>query len=267
MKVAKKSKQKQRTVLLFVGGVALLCLVGAIFFYLMHDYYSVESRVEKMKEYAKKDTENYSTVGWLRVQGTNIDYPVIYAPGYDFSSKTDDFLWTEANEDKLLNKVSISGHNILNLSANPLVANKNHKRFEQLMSFLYYDFVKENKYIQYTFQGKEYVYKIFSVSFADFDELDLFATKDYSKKELNKYIQQSLKESFFKFDIDVNSSDKIISLDTCTRMFGSNSNKQFRVDARLVRDNELKTNYSVSKKSNYKEILDIMEGGEENEKA
>ena len=42
----------------------------------------IESRVDKVSEYAKKDSDDYTTIGWLRVQGTNIDYPVIYAPSY-----------------------------------------------------------------------------------------------------------------------------------------------------------------------------------------
>ena len=41
----------------------------------------------------------------------------------------------------------------------------------------------------------------------------------------------------------------------------------FRVDARLVRDGELKTNYGVKKTDKYKEIDDIMKGGENNDKA
>lgn len=267
MKVRKTSQHKQKTALLFTGLLTVLCLIGAIFFYLMSDYYQVENRVEHLKKYAKNDTDEYSTVGWLRVQGTNIDYPVIYAPDYDFNSKTDDFVWNEVDTNKLLNKVTVSGHNILNLSSNPVMTDSSHKRFEQLMSFVYYDFVKDNKYIQYTFNGKEYLYKIFSVSFVEEDKLDLFVREDYSKKKMDEYIKQSLKDSFFKFDIDVNNSDKIISLITCTRMYGYGSDKQFRVDARLVRKDELKTNYNVSEKSNYKEILDIMKGGEENEKA
>jgi len=258
---------KKKKVFLAIGILSFLCLLSAILFVVFYNYYPIQSRVDNIKEYAKNDTDDYSTIGWLRVQGTNIDYPVIYAPRYDFGDKTDNFLWNEVKSDELLNQVTISGHNILNLSTKPLVADKNHKRFEQLMSFVYLDFVKENKYIQYTVNGKDYLYKIFSVDFTKRDNIKKFTRKNLSKVEMNQYIKQSLKDSIFEFNIDVNENDKILSLVTCTRMFGHYNNIEFRVDARLVRDGELKLNYDVEKSDNYKKVEDIMESGDNDEKA
>lgn len=255
---------KKKKVFLLIGILSFLCFISAIGFLLFYDYYPVESRVSNVERYASSDSSDYTTVGWLRVQGTNIDYPVIYAPDYDLSMKTDDFVWTEVSSDRLLNKVNIIGHNILNLSTHPLVTSENHKRFEQLMSFVYLDFVKENKYIQYTFQDKNYIYKIFSISFVDHDDIGLYAFEDYTKDEMNDYIQQSLQDSIFEFDIDVDEDDKIISLVTCTRMFGYGNDIEFRVDARLVREGEMKMNYGVQKSDKYQEIDDIMKGGENN---
>lgn len=148
---------------------------------------------------------------------------------------THDFLWNEVKSDELLNQVTVSGHNILNLSTNPLITNKNHKRFEQLMSFVYLDFVKDNKYVQYTVNGKDYLYKIFSVSFPERSDIEKFTRENLSKKEMREYLDKSIDESIFDFDIDVNEGDKILSLVTCTRMFGHYNDIEFRVDARLVR--------------------------------
>ena len=258
---------KKKKLFLFLGILSFLCLLVAIFFLLFYDYYPVKARTEKIETYAQNDTDDYTTIGWLRVQGTDIDYPVIYAPGYDFSGKTDNFVWNEVNSDELLNQVTISGHNILNLSKNPLVADKNHQRFEQLMSFTYLDFVKDNKYIQYTFKGRDYIYKIFSVSYTERDNIPKFTREDLTSEEMNEYIEQSLEDSIFKFDIDVNENDKILSLVTCTRMYGRYNDIEFKVDARLVRRGELKLNYDVSATEKYQEVKDIMEGGENNGKA
>lgn len=265
----KKTKlliSKKKKVFLIIGILSFLCLLLAIIFLLFYDYYPIESRVDNVDEHAKSDTDDYTTIGWLRVQGTNIDYPVIYAPSYDFSGMTEDFLWNEVKSDELLNQVTVSGHNILNLSTKPLVANKNHRRFEQLMSFVYLDFVKDNKYIQYTVNGKDYLYKIFSVSFPEKSDIKKFTDENLSKKEMIRYLNKSISKSIFDFDVDVDENDKILSLVTCTRLFGHYNDIEFRVDARLVRKGELKSNYDVQKSRNYREIEEIMRGEENDEK-
>ena len=47
-------------------------------------------------------------------------------------------------------------------------------------------------------------------------------------------------------------------------MFGYGNDIEFRVDARLVREGEMKMNYGVQKSDKYQEIDDIMKGGENN---
>lgn len=242
-------------------------LIIGIIYPKIFPYYKVDDKVSTYLKYKKENKDNYKTIGWLKVQGTNIDYPVIYSGSYDITKIENDFVWTNVDNEKLSNKVNILGHNILNLSSKPLVTNKNHTRFEQLMSFIYYDFVKKNKYVQYTFNGKNYLYKIFSVSSIKVSDMNLYHEGDYSSKELKEYINKSLDESYFDFNVDVNKDDKLITLFTCTRMFGMRSDIDFRIDARLVRKNEAITNYSVNKNDNYKKIDSIMEGGNKNEKA
>lgn len=261
-KVINKNQNKMIIIVIII-----LVLFLSIFLFTRNNYYAVKPRTDNIDDYKKNDSDYYKTVGWLRVQGTNIDYPVIYPKGLDLTTKMDNFLWTDVDNEKLSNKIVIKGHNIMNLSTNPLIADKNHQRFEQLLSFVYLDFVRDNKYIQYTFNGKAYLYKIFSITFATDDDIGFINKGDYKENTIDKYIKRSLKNSIFKFDIDVNKKDKIISLITCTRMYGTYSDKQFKIDARLVRPGELNGNYHVSKNSNYKEIDNIMKGGKNDEKA
>lgn len=263
-RILKNNKRKLVTTLIFLIVLIIISIIVYLIFF-SEKYYEIEVRKNNVEDYAKNDTGDYKTVGWLRVQGTNIDYPIIYAPDYNLNYKTDNYLWTEVNNKKLINKISVLGHNIMNLSSKPLVGKEYHSRFEQLMGFVYYDFAKENKYVQYTFNGEDYLYKIFSVSFVNDYDLDIYNGKNLSSKELNKYIKQSLDDSIFEYDVDVNGDDKIISLITCTRMFGVYDKKQFKVDARMVRKSEIITNYKVSKKEEYKDIEKLLEGEEDEE--
>ena len=230
------------------------------------EIFTVDSRISKMvKEKEKDDREHYDTIGWLKVQGTNIDTPIIK---YKYKNVDDDeieeeqidkenYLWNNVDEDRLLNKINILGHNILNLSSNPDVGLNHFSRFDDLMAFVYYDFVKDNKYIQYTWNGKDYIYQIYSVEFVKDRDLDLYVFDNYTKEEMKNFINKSIKNSLYKFDIKVDENDKIISLITCTRFFGDNNETDFVVNAKLVKDNEFR-NYNVHKMKKYKKIEKIL---------
>lgn len=263
----KRLKNKKSIKLFLFAALFIIIIALLIINYKTNNFYKPKSRVDKYNDFVKKHNKEYQTVGWLKVQGTNIDYPIIYnAANIDINNIGDiDYLWTDRNEKKLTNRMQIIGHNIRNVSQNPIIGDKNHSRFEQLMAYIYYDFVKDNKYIQYTVNGKNYQYKIFAVSFVDNSDID-YGVNTYSKNKLKKYITKTLKESYFKFDIDVNENDNVITLLTCTRMFGSNANKTFKIDARMVRDNEHYKNYNVEENKSYEKIKKIMKGGDSSEK-
>lgn len=267
-----KKLKKNQIKLLFYGLCGLLVILVFMFgCYLFKSFspskYVIESRVDNLNSIKEDDIDSLKTVGWLRVQGTNIDYPVIYAPGFNLNLITDDFAWTEADYKNLNNIIYISGHNIKNLSKNPLITDEKHSRFEQLMSFTYYDFAKDNQYIQYTFNGVDYVYKIFSVSYVDFYETDVYNKDSYSKEKLINYIHKAKELSLYNYGVDVNENDSIIALDTCTKMFGSGSSMHLRVVGRLLRKGESTTNNKISTTSKYKEIEDVMKGGDSYEEA
>ena len=263
--VKKKSKKKQKAsslVLIVISIVVIIVLFVFLLFALRKPVYQVESRGRNIEKSQKKDSNGIKTVGWLRVQGTNIDYPIVYGPGISFDYLTDDFVWTEADYTSLNNIVYISGHNIKNLSKNPLIADEDHSRFEQLMSFVYPDFVEENQYIQYSIYGHDYLYKVYSVYFEDISNLDLYNSSKYSSSELKKVVSNSLEKNIYEIDVDVNENDSFISLNTCTRMLG---NKQLVVNARLVRNNEKIKLSKVKKSKEYSKVEEVLKGGDSDE--
>lgn len=265
-KVKKCEKKLKWITLLSIFGVIIL--VSALSFTIyqsLRPVYAIESRVEDVLKEKKKREE--SVEGWIRVQGTNIDFPIIHDEAdLNLGALLYDFAWITADEKKLGNKETIMGHNILNVSKHPLVAHKNHHRFEQLVSFMYYDFAKKNQYVQYTVDGVDHLYKIFAVGFVDDKKLDA-STRTVSKNELKKHIKLAKKESFYDYSVDVDEDDRILTLVTCTRFFGSNSDIVFRVDAREVRENEKILKYRVAESAKYDKIKEEMEGEEEYEEA
>ncbi len=230
------------------------------------EIYKIEDRTKNIEEEKLADTEMYNTIGWLRVQGTNIDSQVIhYSNKYDDSFINKNYVWNLSDSKELENRTIIIGHNLLNLSATPGVNKKMYTRFDDLMAFIYYDFIKENKYIQYTIGGKNYLYKIYGVTAnIDYIEATEAISDDFTKSERNEYIKKVKEESIYKLDVDVNGEDNLITLVTCTRMFGDSYHSSFIVEGRMLRDGEKVTDYTVSKTDNYKKIEKLMKGDEQN---
>lgn len=270
-KTVKKTNRKKILAILIV--ILVLCLFIPSLVSLLigeKNIYKIDSRLKEIKKEKKNDKAGYETVAWLRVQGTNIDAPIIIYNNDEGTSAVDyidkeDYLWNENPNPKLFNKVSILGHNILNLSAKPEIGMEYFSRFDDLMSFIYTDFVKENKYVQYTIDGKDYMYKIFGVYFEEQFELDLYNETDYTKEQMKAFLKIVEKETLFDFDVEVNENDKVISLVTCTRMFGKDDSREFVVVARQVREDESLINYDVEETNNYKDIKAMLKGDDSDE--
>lgn len=266
-KKVKKCEKKLKwiTLLSIFGVVILISILVWTIYQSQQPVYSIESRVSRINKEQQKRKQNVTA--WVRVQGTNIDYPVIQnTMELNLGALMYDFAWTNNEDEKFGNREIIMGHNILNVSKHPLVANENHHRFEQLASFMYYDFARKNQYIQYTINGVDHLYKIFAVGFIDNEELDA-STNNLTQSELKKHIKIAKKESFYRYSIDVDESDHILTLVTCTRFFGVDSDKIFRIDAREVREDEKILKYRVAESAKYDKIKEEMEGEEEYEEA
>lgn len=250
LEAIRKNKNRIKRIA-FIGLLCLLILIliaFSIFKVVTYkEFFKISDRTKKIEKYEKND--DYTIVGWLKIQGTNIDYPILFYDDAPISDVTQNIGWTYRNVKELDDRTVIEGHNILNLSSNPLIADKNSRRFEQLLSFYDPMFVKNNKYVEYSLNNENYVFKIFAVGFP---EIESYYTKfEYTKKEKQDYIETAIDDSLYKFDVEVDSSDKIISLYTCTKFYGYDKAVVFRVDARLLREGERIENYDVSKTINY----------------
>lgn len=265
--MAKKEKETTKKVaydaaLILLTFIIIFMMVASLF--LPKNYYKIESRVENVKN----DTESseYETTGWIKVQGTNIDYPVRYLEDVNkLSDLTDDFSWILNKVTELTDRTILYGHNLKNISSKPLITATDQNRFEQLVSFVYYDFAKENKYIQYTIGEKDYLYKIYSVSIEDVGQDYTSENKD--QKYLKKYIKNALNNSFYNYQVDVNETDKLLTLVTCTKVTADLTTHNLRIDARLIRNKEKIADYEVVKNDNYEEIEEILGGSDYETKA
>lgn len=210
-----------------------------------------DSRVDKYNSF---DSGDYISIGWLQVQGTNIDFPIL-----DSTSSQDEleikysYGWRSPNYNSGENREVLIGHNIINVSSTPMLSNESLENFEALMSFSYYGFAKDNLYIQYTKDGKDELYAIYAISFYDYGYDDAQSISE--EIEIKSYIDEVKTNSIYDYDIKVDSSDTLLTVKTCTRYFGVNEKQQFVIDARKVRDDEEIVKYNVETNDNFDKLI------------
>ena len=272
-KKKRKGKKKKVDKKLFLIVICVVLVIVALillfckFLINQKDFYEMESRITNIENSKKDDKELYHTIGWVKVQNTHLDLPVLSGidDNINFPVEKEKYVWTMSNDDKFHNVINIMGHNIFNLSSTPKKYSDKFQRFEELMSFVYYDTAKDSKYIQLTIDGKGYLYKIYSVAFINAVDVDMLPKEDYTKEELKDYINLLKENTIYDYDVDVNVNDKFISLITCTRFFGNDQFIDFMVTGRLVRENEKINDFNVSKSKKYDEVEKILKGDGDDE--
>lgn len=156
---------------------------------------------------------NKDTIGWLSITNTNISYPVVqsndndYYLTHNFYNENSDSGWLFAdyrnNFDNLSQNIIIYGHN----------------RIENTMFGTLKNLLKENWYtkeqtIYFNTLDKKMTFKIFSIYTIKAE--DFIPTTSYTKKELDIFINEALEKSIYDFNINMDNTDTIITLYTCT---------------------------------------------------
>ena len=158
---------------------------------------------------------NPKTVGWLKVNNTNINYPIVQANDNDY------YLDHNFDEEKDYN-----GWLFMDYRNNKETLDKNtiiygHNRYYSKVMFgtlndltkkSYYD-ESENKYIVYNTLYGNYRWEIFSV-------YKIKTTSDYLKinfkdNEFSDFIKMIRDRSSINFTAEVNPDDQILTLSTC----------------------------------------------------
>jgi hypothetical protein len=257
MKNQKKKKKKRIATinkrLLIVGSILVIAvLVIAIVLFTIKEAPFDTTITLNFKDRTKKSLEfkhgDFYTVGWIQVQGTNIDMPVIN--GFDYGDDgISDYAWRSSEYDTDETREVIGGHNIINLSSTPIRDMSMLNYFEGLMAFTYYDFAQDNLYISYTKEGQEGLYKIYAIGF--YDSAGNNDRSMSNPEQIKEYITSVRDNSIYDYDIEVDEDDELITIKTCTRYFGAFEKQLFVIDARKVRDNEEIEKYKVKKSKNF----------------
>lgn len=182
-----------------------------------------ETKPEKkmLSEYQEVYAQNNELMGWIRVPGTQIDYPVMQSASSDEYYLEHDFY---GNEDKNGTLFISRDNDYIDRDTNIIVYGHNMKSglmFGELKHYLEDNFWNEHRTVEFDTLYDKGVYEIVAVCLAEVGYQDDEAFKYYqvhniqSKNDFKSYKSNIKMLSVFGGDVDIAYGDKLLTLSTC----------------------------------------------------
>ncbi len=208
--------------------------------------YGVDFPAGIQEKYKLLYAQNQDFVGWLSIPNTSIDMPVYQCDNNSYYLKHDNFdtytkygtLFMDMNNDamNLTRNTTIYGHNF----DNKLI-------FDELHNYRDPEFFKKSPVIEFNTLYKDYKWKVIAAfhtngeSAGDNNYLFYYIASSFGNNSFMKFYDELQQRSYIHTGVDVQPTDKVLTLSTCTYFFDRNGaleNARFVVVARLVRDGE-----------------------------
>lgn len=183
--------------------------------------YTLVDDKQILTEYATLYLENSDLYGWLKIEGTSIDYPVMYTPqspqfylrrNWNKEKNKSGLLFVDERTSDETENIIIYGHNM-----------KNRTMFGSLKDYKDVNFYEEHKYIEFDTIYEKSTYEIICVSkgvvfyyeepitkylYYNHIELD-------NPEEFDKYINNARNNAYYETGVNAEYGDKLITLSTC----------------------------------------------------
>ena len=195
-------------------------------------------KTERMLQLEELKKENQDIIGWLEIEGTNINYPVLQTTDNSFYMTHDYkkeynkngslFLDKDYNWDLPSSNLLIYGHN-----------NRNGVMFDNLMKYKDEDFYKEHPTIKFTTNKEDVEYEIIAVFLSRVyykSEKDVFRYYYFvnaeNEEEFNEFVKNSKNASLYDTGKTAEYGDQLMTLSTCEY---SQEDGRFAVVAKKVK--------------------------------
>ena len=158
---------------------------------------------------------NPDVVGWLYVENTDISYPIL------FSGDDETYLRTTIDKEyATAGSIFLEGYNLPDFSdSHNIIYGHNMRNLSMFGKLRYYksdeDYYDEHKYFQVITSEGKYRYEIFS--YFDTEPASwVYTVPYYDNEEFQSYIDNLNTHSYRKGNAEVLSSDKVVTLSTCS---------------------------------------------------
>ena len=179
----------------------------------------LDSRITKVTDLKN---QNSDIIGWLEIENTNINYPVLQGDDNEFymthnykkekSKNGSIFLSKDYNWDIPSSNLLIYGHN-----------NKNGTMFQELLNYEDFNFYKEHPTIRFTTATEDMEFEIISVFKSRVyykSEQNVFryyfSINANTKAEYDDFINNAKAASLYDIKKAANYGDQLITLSTCS---------------------------------------------------
>ena len=179
-------------------------------------------RTERMEKLEELQKENSDIIGWLQIENSNINYPVLqcddneyymtHTYNKEYSKDGSLFLDKDYNWDIPSTNLLIYGHN--NIGSKEM--------FSELINYKDENYYKEHKKIRFTTNKEDSEYEIIAVFLSRVyykSEKNVFRYYYFinanNEQEFNDYIENSKKNSLYNLDATAQYGDQLLTLSTC----------------------------------------------------
>ena len=185
---------------------------------------------EKYKvNFKELKNKNPDTVAWLKVENTNIEFPIVkandnnYYLTHNFNKEFNSACWIFADYKNKFNgedkNIVIYGHNMRD--------NSMFGTLENVLKDEWYN-NESNKYITFVTENEYSIYEVFSVY--QIEKEDYYIKTNFnSDKEFEDFFQKIKERSIKDFNIDILKKNNILTLSTCA------NNNKYRVVLHAVK--------------------------------
>ncbi|GGA74429.1 class B sortase [Ornithinibacillus halotolerans] len=186
------------------------------------------------EEFKELLEQNEEVVGWIKIPGTEIDYPVLQADnntdylnkGFnkEYSIAGSIFMDYRNTIDSMKQNTVIYGHRM-----------KDGSMFDDLIKYKDEDFFEEHKTFEIKTLYDTYEAEIFAV-YITTTEFNYIETNFASDDEFAKYLTEIREQSMYQTDVEVDEDDQVLTLSTCDYLLDPNEGRMV-VQAKLVKKN------------------------------
>ncbi len=253
-KHSKHNKHSRKYIMIVLIVILVICVISTVYYFInankeKQQYAEIlnnievdtaeltEQKTERMLQLEELQKENEQIIGWLEIEGTNINYPVLQA-------KDNDFYLTHNYKKEKSSTGSLfldKDFDLVNGSSNYLIYGHRSKQglmFEDLMKYAKEDFYKNHTTIKFTTAIEDSTYEIISVFYSRVyykSEKDVFRYYYFvnaeDEQEYNEFVNNAKKSSIYDIEATAEYGDQLLTLSTCEY---SQEDGRFAVVARKV---------------------------------